>query len=340
MKLFPRGRGARVRLLLLILVPLASAVFGAMFTTRMPGRSFAGPLPPLTPEQEDVRDALERHVRKLSEEVGPRNIWHPGQMEATVDYIAATFADLDFEPERQDYEAQGATVCNIACELPGAADAGEILIIGAHYDTVSWCPGANDNASGVAALLELARLMPGRRPAAPVRFVAFANEEPPFFQTDAMGSRIYARSCRERGDRIAGMIALETIGCYSDEPGSQHYPFPFGLLYPDRGNFIGFVGNTRSRSLVRQAVGSFRRQASFPSEGAALPGALTGVGWSDHWAFWKEGYPALMVTDTAPFRYAEYHTPTDTWEKLDYERMARVVTGLADVIAEMSGASP
>ncbi len=166
----------------------------------------------------------------------------------------------------------------------------------------------------------------------------FVNEEPPYFQSAQMGSWVYAKACHDRDENVVAMISLETIGYYSDAPNSQHYPFPFGLLYPSTADFIAFVGNTASRALVRETVASFRRHAQFPSEGAAVPGWITGVGWSDHWAFWQEGYPALMVTDTAPFRYPHYHDSTDTPDKLDYERFARVVDGLAGVVGDLADA--
>jgi Zn-dependent M28 family amino/carboxypeptidase len=152
-----------------------------------------------------------------------------------------------------------------------------------------------------------------------------------------MGSWIHARGCRRREENIVAMLSLETIGYYSDAPGSQHYPPPLGSFYPSEGNFIGFVGDWASRQLVIDVIAAFRRLVAFPSEGAALPANVPGVGWSDHWAFWQEGFPALMVTDTAPFRYPHYHTPDDTADKLDYDRMARVVAGLADVLALMAG---
>jgi Zn-dependent M28 family amino/carboxypeptidase len=186
-------------------------------------------------------------------------------------------------------------------------------------------------------LLLLSRWMAQDAPEKTVRFVAFANEEPPFFQNEGMGSLAYARHCRERGDRVEAMLSLETIGYYSDEPGTQRYPPPLGWFYPDTGNFVGFVGNTASGALVRRALSAFRRAAQFPSEGAALPAALEGVGWSDHWSFWQVGYPAIMVTDTAPFRYPHYHRPADTPEKLDYERMSRVATGLVAVVRSLAG---
>jgi Zn-dependent M28 family amino/carboxypeptidase len=183
----------------------------------------------------------------------------------------------------------------------------------------------------------MARLLGSQRLARTVRLVAFVNEEPPFFLTGDMGSRFYARRSRERSEKIVAMFSLETIGYYSDAKGSQHYPFPFSLFYPNTANFIGFVSNISSRDLVRQSIASFRQHTAFPSQGAAAPGWMTGIGWSDHWSFWREGYPAIMVTDTALFRYAHYHTPEDTPDKIDYARTARVILGLARVIAELAG---
>jgi Zn-dependent M28 family amino/carboxypeptidase len=225
---------------------------------------------------------------------------------------------------------------NLEVEIQGKTRPEEIVVLGAHYDSAIGCPGANDNGSAVASLLALARSWRGRTPARTLRFVALANEEPPFFQTEQMGSLVYARRCRERNERVVAMLSLETMGYYSTAQGSQKYPFPVGLFYPSRGDFIAFVGNTGNAKLVRQCVAAFRRHAQFPSEGGALPGGLPGIGWSDHWAFWQVGYPALMVTDTAPFRYPHYHTPQDTPDKLDYDRLARVVTGLEKVIGELA----
>jgi Zn-dependent M28 family amino/carboxypeptidase len=227
---------------------------------------------------------------------------------------------------------------NIEAEVRGRERPDDIIIIGAHYDSVQGSPGANDNASGVAATLALARRFADTSSACTLRFVLFANEEPPLFQTEHMGSRVYAKRSRERGENIVLMLCLETIGYYSDEPGSQHLLFPLNLIYPSTGNFIAFVGNVENGFLVQQLVGSFRQQAQFPSEGGALWDLIPGVGWSDHWAFWKEGYPAVMVTDTAPFRYPAYHSPADRPELVQYERMARVVSGLQAVIVEMANA--
>ena len=211
-----------------------------------------------------------------------------------------------------------------------------IVVIGAHYDTAGGLPGANDNASGVAATLELARQFAHEPQARGVRWVFFVNEEPPYFQTPAMGSYVYAKRCHERKEKITAMLSLETMGYYSDEPGTQAYPIGFHPGYPDRGDFLGFVANFRSAPLLRRALKSFRAATSLPAAGAAAPAAIPGIGWSDHWSFWQFGYPALMLTDTAPYRYPYYHGAEDTPEKLDYERLARAVSGISAIIREIA----
>ena len=151
-----------------------------------------------------------------------------------------------------------------------------------------------------------------------------------------MGSLVYARRCRKRNENIVAMISLETMGCYSDEENSQNYPFPFNLFYPSKGNFIAFVGNLSSRKLVYESIKVFRQQCKFPSEGIATWEGIPGIGWSDHWSFWQAGYPAIMVTDTAPFRYKYYHTPDDTTDKINFDRLTQVITGMQRVVGKLA----
>jgi Zn-dependent M28 family amino/carboxypeptidase len=305
--------------------------------TDMPGKSWSGALPPLTTEQARVADHLKKHIAVLSEEIGERNLWRDGTLDATADYIEETLQAMDYAVSSQAFSVEGTSVRNLEAVLGGTSLTEEIVLIGAHYDTVRGSPGANDNASGVAALLEIARLLAAKSLARSVRFVAFVNEEARFFYTWEMGSHRYARRAHERGDNITAMLSLESIGHYSDAEGSQKYPNPvYAWLYPDTGNFIGFVGNLASRKLVRQCLGAFRRHSAFPSEGVAAPGRMTGIHWSDHWSFWQEGYAAVMVTDTALFRSPHYHASTDMPDRIDYERLARVVAGLAEVTVELA----
>ncbi len=306
------------------------------YMVTVPGTSYSGPLKPLTAEETLLAGNLRRHVVAVASR--EHNVFQPAELEASARYIEKTFAGLGYAVAAQRFETAMGEVHNIEVEVKGGARAAEIIVVGAHYDSVAGAVGANDNGSGVAAVIELARLFREARPARTLRFIAFVNEEPPFFKSGEMGSRVYARRSKERGENVVAMFSLETIGYYSDRPGSQRYPFPLGFFYPSTGNFIAFVSNLSSRTLLHEVLASFRRPAEFPSEGVAAPAFIPGVDWSDHWSFWKEGYPALMVTDTAPYRYPHYHTPQDTPDKVDYERLARVVTGLDRMLRELAQA--
>jgi hypothetical protein len=310
------------------------------FGVRMPGKNILKTAP-LSPNEIALREELRADVQKLAGDIGERNMWHYAKLNAAADFIEDSFSRAGFHPRRDTYEIRGQPCHNIDVEIPaqqGAAVSSPppIIVIGAHYDSVFGSPGANDNGTGVAATLALARRFVGTTPQHTMRFVAFVNEEPPYFLSGEMGSFIYAGRCRARGDKISAMISLETIGYFSDAPHSQTYPSPgLGLFYPKVGNFIGFVSNVHSRTLLRRVVAAFRKHAKIPSEGAALPAFVPGVSWSDQWSFWRNGYPGIMVTDTAPFRYPYYHSSSDTPDKLDYDRFALVVSGMEKVIEDL-----
>jgi len=323
----------RVWVLVVAIATVASAAW--WFMIRMPGKSSTAAV--ISFVDANLRAELVADVQKLAGDIGERNEWHYAELKAAADHIERSFSAAGLRPRREGYEMRGRTFDNIEIEIRG--DTPQILLVGAHYDSVLGAPGANDNGSGVAALLALARRFAGKPARQTLRFVAFVNEEPPYFQTPEMGSFVYARRCQERGDQIAAMISLETIGYFSEAPGSQSYPLPgIGAFYPTTGNFIGFVGNVHSRDLVRRVVALFRQHAKIPSEGAVFPSFVPGVAWSDHWSFWQHGYPGIMVTDTAPFRYPHYHSATDTPDKLDYDRFALVVSGVEKVIEEFDRA--
>ena len=314
---------------------LAAAVAWLLwYMVSVPGTSYSGALKPLTSQEVELRDNLRRHIAAIASR--EHNVFHFAELEAAAQYIELTLSRFGYRADTQRFKVSVGEVRNIEVEVKGAARASEIIIVGAHYDSVFGAPGGNDNGSGVAAVIELARLFRHHRLGRTLRFVLFVDEEPPFFKSEEMGSRHYARRAKERGENIVAMLSLETIGYYSDQPGSQRYPFPLSFFYPGTGNFIAFVSNLRSRPLLHEVLASFRRHAEFPSEGVAAPASLTGVDWSDHWSFWGEGYPALMVTDTALFRYPHYHTAQDTPDKVDYERLARVVTGLYGMLRELA----
>ncbi len=287
--------------------------------------SSATPVPPSFQAVPEITENLKRHVTTLAEEIGERNLDHPESYAKASAYLRAQLTSYGYEVQQQGYDVEGHTVENFWATRPGTFK--EVLVVGAHYDSARGTPGADDNASGCAALLELARLAKSDPEGPTLRFVFFANEEPPYFYTSAMGSLVYAKSCQERQEKLIGMIALESMGFYSDDVGSQH--FPPGLSgYPETGNFVGFVSDLSSSSFMGRCLEGFRSAKMFPAEGLSAPSQIEGIGWSDHWSFWQAGYPALMVTDTAPFRNPNYHRPTDTVKTLDFESLSKVVSGL------------
>lgn len=317
---------------------LLSLLLALFYATSMPGRSFTGKLPESTPELRALSARLHAHVAMLAGTIGSRSLDRVEQLNAAREYLTTSLKPLetaDRQVRLEDVGAQGGHAQNVIFELNGK-NRGRIVLVGAHYDSIDTGPGANDNGSGVAATLELAQRFAQTPAPVTVRFVFFVNEEPPYFKNPGMGSQVNADNSRARGDPIVAMLSLETIGYYRDQPDSQHYPFPIGLFYPSRGNFLGFVGDLGSRALVRAAIGSFRGAESFPSEGAALPATFPGIDWSDHWSFRRAGYPAIMLTDTALYRDPNYHQPSDRPEQLNYDCLARVTRGIEAVIRELA----
>jgi hypothetical protein len=354
----------------------------------MPGHRHVGALPELTAAQATLAAELRQDVIHLSEVIGHRHAGVPGAYGAAADWLESQLAATGLGPvRRQTFITPGpggpVPTQNIYIDVHPAGDVGAegceaegasaMLVYAAHYDSVPGSPAGNDNGSGVAAVLALARHLsrhlarhsarnsaknsarhsaqhsaqaraeqgqPATPPvhlSRPIRLALVANEEPPWFWTRHMGSLVLAGEMKRQGLRVAAMLTPETIGCYCDEPGSQHWPPPLGPLlrraHGDRGDFIAFVGlGGTSAALVRRCVGAFRDAAAFPAIGASLPNLIPGAGSSDHWSFWKQGWPALMITDTAPFRYRWYHTTGDLAKHMDFDRMARVVEGLNRIV--------
>jgi Zn-dependent M28 family amino/carboxypeptidase len=255
--------------------------------------------------------------------------------------IQSEFEQSGYSVERQAYAAHGVEVANLVAELPGARRQHEIVVLGAHYDTVPTTPGADDNASAVAVLLEAAKLLRELKPNRTVRFVAFPCEEPPHFNLGEMGSQVYARNCRLRNERIVGMLCLEMVGYYSDAPNSQHVPeaIPRWLhrLFPNRGNFLAAVGNLKSWRLLWKFRRGFKRAIGFPLFSICLPEKVPDIRRSDNSSFWDQGYPALMLTDTSYLRNRHYHLESDTTETLDYASMAQVTLGVVGGVAAVAG---
>jgi Zn-dependent M28 family amino/carboxypeptidase len=332
---------ARIRVTA-VLIPFAVLilllVIALIWMTSTPGKSHSGPVG--IPAQSLINE-LERSVTTLARTIGERNAFHPDKLVSAQLWLTDQFRSASLTPAFETFTASSVNCTNVIATLTGTTRPSEIVVIGAHYDSVTGSPGANDNATGVAAMLALARRFATTKPARTLRFVAFVNEEPPFFETDQMGSRVHARASKERGDDIVAMLSLETLGCYTEADDSQRYPSPLlKLVYPARGNFVTFVSDLGSRSLMRRTIRTFREHARIPSEGGAFPAAVPGVGWSDHRSFWLEGWPAVMVTDTALFRDPHYHLRTDDVAHVDFTRLALVVEGLEAVVADLANPKP
>jgi Zn-dependent M28 family amino/carboxypeptidase len=280
-----------------------------------------------------LADKLYRHVLAISEGIGERHFEQPEALEKTAHYIEQGFDNCGLELSVQSYGRL--PYRNVVAEIIGTTRPNDIIVVGAHYDSVWLSPGADDNASGVAALLELACMLAKNGHDRTLRFIAFANEERPFSETDDMGSQVYVHSLHEQNENIMAMYSLEMLGYYSDEPHSQNYPFPLRWFYPDTASFVAFVSNVQSSLLLLKSIRRFRRHTDFHAQGLIMPEALMpDIRRSDHASFWDAGFPALMVTDTSFYRNRNYHTVGDVARTLDYSKMAAVVAGLRGMLAD------
>jgi hypothetical protein len=320
-----------IRFMLLALVVVAVVLVGTWFWITQPLLSSATP----NPERIVDPSRLQAHVHKLSGELGPRDESHIENLERVAAYIKDEFSQTTPFVSEQPYRVQGKSYRNVIARF--GPETGERIIVGAHYDTAGPLPGADDNASGVAGLIELARMLGRQPPALRVELVAFTLEEPPYFRTTGMGSSVHAESLRQQNVQVRAMFSLEMIGCFSDARNSQGFPVGvLGALYPSTGNFISVVGGLSDWSLVRRTKGAMRNASPLPVYSINAPSFVTGVDFSDQLNYWHAGYNAVMITDTAFYRNRYYHTAEDTEEKLDYKRMAMVVEGVFAAVSELA----
>lgn len=316
-----------------------AAMLGTALLTCL-GLLWGGRLFGATWDESAVRAALTSMVHTLAGAIGPRSYKDPANLNAAAEFISQRLESFGYEVTAQPYRVRELAVRNILAERRGTEQPDRVIVVGAHYDSVAGSPGADDNASGVAVLLELARLHAQTRFRKTVRFAAFTLEEPPFFRTRHMGSRVYARTLKERGEQVEAMLCLESIGYYSQEKRSQSFPFLVFWLrwrYPTTGNFITIVSNAESQPLQTQVRDALKANMSLQVETYTGPWWIPGVDWSDHGSFWNEGYPAVMLTDTALFRNRHYHRPTDLPETLDYRAMTELVRGLSEALTALDG---
>jgi Zn-dependent M28 family amino/carboxypeptidase len=289
--------------------------------------------PPQPFDRSSVIELLHRHVKHLSVDIGDRYLWKESSLERASKYIALSFESSGYAVERQTFSCYGKTVSNLVVRKAGRER--EIIVVGAHYDTVPGSPGADDNASGVAVLLELARLHKEGSNHRTLLFAAFANEEPPFFGSSNMGSMVCTKDLRDQNAPVELMISLEMVGYYSRKP-IQGYPLPgMGFFYPRTGDYIGVAGNFPSFRHISAVKRGIRKHSKMKARSLAAPEFFGGINLSDNYSFWHHGYRAVMVTDTSFFRNKNYHQETDTIETLDFESMAELTRGLYYTLLEL-----
>lgn len=323
--------------LLLILAAVALLAVPGMLIVNMismPGKSYNGKFEELKGHEVEIESQLKEHVEKLGGKFGIRN--NPISLQMSLNYITDRLKSYGYVVKEQIYNVDTMQLRNIEAEKRGTKKPDEIIILGAHYDSIYSSPGSDDNGSGVASVLEMARLFSEQSCKRTIRFVFFASEEPPYFRSHSMGSYHYATRCKQRKENLNAVLIFETLGYYTDDQNSQRYPLAYLPGYPDKGNFIGFVSNLNSQKLLKKCVSAFRSSTDFPSQGISAPEWITGIDWSDQMYFWKNNFQAIMITDTALYRNPYYHTGADTPEKLNYPCFARVVGGMETVVAALA----
>ena len=275
---------------------------------------------------ENLADELQKHVKKLSVDLAPRDYRSVTALDAAGEYIRAELAKSSVETSRQAFNVKGQRYYNVIAAFGPPTT--ERIVIGAHYDSYEKLPGADDNASGVAGLIALAGMLKNATLKHRVELVAFTLEEPPYFRTENMGSYVHAHRLATERASVKLMISLECIGYFTDAPNTQDFPMPgLGLMYPTTGNFIAVVGRYQDRAYARAVKRAMNGATNLPTHSISAPAFVQGIDFSDQLNYWAEGFPALMITDTAFFRNKAYHTKEDTFDKLNYQRMADVVRG-------------
>lgn len=326
-----RSRRVKGVLLIWVLIFIAFLFFSYWYMMKCKGHWHGEPLEKqMKSELSEIKKGMELDIEYL-QKLGPRNSENDTnykQLRHCEEWIKQKWEAQGYVVKKHTYSVKGKDYSNLEIELQGRIAPSEIIIISAQYDTLSDSPGANNNGSGMAILFQLSQLLKKQTPDKTLRLLNFINEEDPFFGTEMMGSYQYAKRSHQLREDIKVMLSMDALGIYKEEPDSQKLPFPFSMFYPNRGNFLAFIGNLRSRKYVIEATRGFKEGSSFPIQAGVGPEWAKGAAWSDHSSFWKFGYPGIMVTDTGEFRSPYHTTKEDTMEKLNFEAMAHIVIGM------------
>jgi hypothetical protein len=324
---------------LLVILFIAFLFFSYWYMLQCKGNWRGEPLEKkMKTELIEIKKSMESDIEYL-QNLGPRNSENDTsykQLRQCEKWIKQRWESQGYVVKKQTFSFKGKEYSNLEIEIKGRTLPSEIIIISAQYDTLPGSPGANNNGSGIAILFQLSRLLKSHIPERTLRLLNFVNEEDPFFGTEMMGSYQYAKRAYQYRENIRIMLSLDALGIFKEEPGSQKYPFPFSLVYPNRGNFLAFIGDFSSRKYMVETTRGFKKGSSFLIEAGVVPKWVEGAGWSDHLSFWKFGYPGIMVTDTGGFRSPSHTTKEDTMEKLNFEAMSRIVVGMYSAIVELT----
>lgn len=283
----------------------------------------------------DCTNNLKQHVKYIATEIGERHVRKPLALHRTADYIRQEWTAMGYEVKQQKFITRGVKCENLEITMQGQYNPDEYILICAHYDSSKDCPGANNNATGVAAMLELSRFFSNNNPGCSIRFVALANENPNYYGTEKSGSWHYARQADQRNDNIRTAITLESLGYYSNDKNSQLYPFLMGMFHPKRGNFLAMSSNFGSMTAMYKFAKYFRKHSNFRLETMVLQNLIPTVKWRNSSSFWLNGFPAFTVSDTAEYRYPFYNSSRDTSEKIDYQCLTFVTQGLMRAMTEL-----
>jgi hypothetical protein len=327
--------------MMFILVPLvlilASASFSLWYMVRSEGRWQGEPLEARRGEKISVIEkALKDDMVYMSVTLGERNVEKYGALSQCEKWIRERWESMGYKVQEQVFEVEGKRVANLEVEIPGLKAPSEIVIVSAQYDTLPGSPGANNDASGVAILLQLSEMFREYRPDRTLRLINFTTEEPPYFGTELMGSLRYAKRCRQLSEDVRVVLSLDALGFFRDSPDTQKLPFPFSYFYPDRANFLAFIGDLRTRPYMIVTTRGFKKGSAFPIAAGSAPRWVKGAGWSDHSSFWRYGYRGMQVTDTGAFRSPWHTNEGDTVDKLDFRALARITMGLYASVIELT----
>lgn len=313
---------------------IGSVVGSVLWMKHMPGSSYSGAPVALTASQQSLTQQYKNQLNMFATK--PRNYMYIENLRATENFLINTLKEQGHSVNIQEYGANKYKNIEVVLEPKNESNT-QTIVIGAHYDTHEASPGADDNGSAVVILLELANRFKQHYDSSNtrLRIVFFANEEPPFFKSEDMGSTRYATMLYNNKENVKGMYAFDMLGRFTQEPDSQHYPFLFAPFFPSTGNFVAFIGTTDSRKIIQESIGAFRENAAFPSEGVSAPRYIQGIDFSDHLSFYHYGWPALMISDTAFYRNLDYHTEKDTIDRLNIDKMAQLTDDLEKMFRKL-----